>query len=604
MDAQFQILEKLVYSRDDKRRLVSKHGDKVLLPERILHGLVDLQKAVEVDKLPHPLVFRLSTPSKSTYVGVREFHAEDDTSVFLTQDVAERLGIDGDGGDGGDGDVQLSLELALNVSGFDALTAASIEVRPMERYDDVRDWKTFLESTLSGLYTAVTTGDVLHIDVDSREYVIRVERVKTSNAVRTVCVVDRDIDLSVVGESVDGDAVEVGVRDLTGEKRGFVPAGHVVKVLVGDGESVVGNGAFAVGDEFVGSERFDCATMGDMDVGVGARCLYAFEDVEFRIVGKDSDGGGGGGNGGVDTVQCGHCKQFVSVGSHRMHENFCARNNVLCEHCGKVFFKDVPETHWQCCGLCGDGEFSLQLHVKYMHECPTVCACGARMESLYACCVHAARECPCGLHECRFCHLAVPRGDATSESMYYGLSGHEVACGAKTVECGTCSRRVKVRDVGLHEEMHRRDRASDVPCGCSNVLCPQLRCGAVNELGLCGECFGPLYSNVNDPDGRKLRGRLERKYILMMRNGCGDALCDNELCCTGESMTDIVRKVKGLDMSKLQLCVDEKRRGKMRVVRMFDGSGWSKGWIVRALEECGWEVDKVLPWLDCNIKVK
>lgn len=584
---EFQILEKVLYNRDDKRRLVLRHGDKVLLPEKILHELVDLQKAVGVEKLPHPLVFRISTPSKSTYVGVKEFHAEDDTSVFLTDEIVERLSIDKSADS-----VQLSLELALRVSGLDDVTAASIGVRPLEKYTDVKDWKTFLESTISERYTAVTTGDVLHIDVDTREYLLRVEQVKTSNSVRTVCVVDRDIDLVVIGENEEEDTV----KDMCGEKHGFVPAGHVAKVCIAVGESLEGSGMFAVGDEFVGSERFECASMGDLKVGSGTKFLYAFEDLEFNIGCVDKEESSGS-----DRVRCQYCDEFVSIMSQRMHENFCQRNNVRCDECGKVFFKQVPATHWHCCEGSGDSELSLELHVKYMHLRKVDCLCGATFDSLYACSVHSGQTCPRGLHECRFCHLIVPRGDLTTESRYYGLSGHEASCGSKTIECGTCGKRVKVRDAVLHEEVHRRDMSANVPYGCTNVLCPQLQSDRVNVLGLCEDCFAPLYSNVYDPDGKKLRARLERRYILMMKNGCGDKLCDNELCCTGESMVDIVNLVKKLDMKELKLCVDEKRRLKMKIVKMFENSGWSKGWIIRGLEECKFEIDKVLPWLSSNI---
>lgn len=585
----FQILKKVIYNHDDARRMVSKHGDKLLLPERILHELVDMQKNKGIEKLPHPLVFRLSTPSDSTFIGVKEFHGEDDTSVFLTQDVKERLRINENVES-----VKLSIELALNVSGLEKVKEASIELKPIKSYSDIRDWKAFLESTLSKRYTAITMGDELYFDFNSKEYILKVVKVMTSNAMRTVCVVDRDIDLVILGDNRQ----EI-IRDLFQDRHGHLEEDKVVKIQIKEGDIIESEGSFAVGDEFVSRNRFEWATMGDCAVykSDAKKYLFAFESLDFKLISKEEAKSN---DETKESVQCQYCKQMVSKISQVMHENFCQRNNIKCDECNAFFFKRIPETHWDCCGRSGNDQLSKFLHEEYLHKNVT-CSCGIAFVNNYERCLHISLECPSGVHECRFCHLVLPRGELTTESRYHNVTSHEWECGSKTVKCYKCGKIVKIRDIQLHEEFHRLDTISNEPIGCTNVLCPNLRDNG-NPLGLCIECFSPLYSNVHDPDGKKLASRMERRYILMMKNGCGDDECDNELCNTGDSMGDIVKRVKAMDSGLLQFCVDKKRREKMRMVTVFEGSEWSKGWVIRGLKECGWTINGVIPWLDSNVR--
>ncbi|KFY25398.1 hypothetical protein V491_01754 [Pseudogymnoascus sp. VKM F-3775] len=49
-----------------------------------------------------------------------------------------------------------------------------------------------------------------------------------------------------------------------------------------------------------------------------------------------------------DDEQCKNCHQWVPKRTMMLHENFCLRNNILCQQCQSVFKKNSPEwqSHW------------------------------------------------------------------------------------------------------------------------------------------------------------------------------------------------------------------------------------------------------------------
>ena len=46
-----------------------------------------------------------------------------------------------------------------------------------------------------------------------------------------------------------------------------------------------------------------------------------------------------------DEVKCKICHQYISKSKMFLHEGFCSRNNVFCDHCEKVFLKKDYEEH-------------------------------------------------------------------------------------------------------------------------------------------------------------------------------------------------------------------------------------------------------------------
>lgn len=665
-DKKLEILEKLTYQPHSGAKILPKHTDKVILPEKILNSLIELQKLHDLGSLPHPLVFRLSTPSQNTYVGVKEFHDKDESSIFLSEDITKRLKICPPIHDNieeypetDDQAEILSIELALNVSAIDNTTKkATIELAPRENYR-VLDWKSFLEATLPANYTAVTTNDVLIFDFDQQQFVLDVISVKTTENIRTVCVIDRDIELKIKTPSgIEGDLSPESNNshrdtlpgeyvDLFGDKEGEIQVGERVKLKIGSAESFVADGEFSLAfDQFVSDSRFETATMdrpekewtNDTDdeiniyvYGFGKYYDHSLSAIKFTILkerkqDKDSrseeseilD---------ADSVRCIYCKNIIKASSQVLHENFCRRNNVLCpEGCGEVFLKTVPSTHWHCCSTYGDSDWSKKLHSEYMHDDISVVGVTCEQCKEYHCTTryilsqHISRDCPKAIHECRYCHLVVARGEPCGESRFYGVSLHEWLCGSKTTECPKCNKIIKLRDLETHLKLHDMDRLNNsIPQVCSNELCVNV-VGTVDEnaLGLCKDCFGSLYSTVYDPDGKKLMQRIERRYILQIKNGCGSRDCENELCGTSakckvpsetrESMAGVVKFVKGevmkevLNRKKLhfQFCVSKSMEHRRRFVSMFEGGEWARGWICKSNEVCGNDVKAMGQWLERN----
>lgn len=578
------------------------HSDKVVLPERILDEVIG---KYEDGKLPHPLTFKVSSVTSTCIVGVQEFGSE----MEVPRDVQVKLGLT-------EGDV-VQVELVEITNEEEAF----IQIRPVTRVQGEGQWKSIMEAKLPQFYTVISTGDRIWLPVGNKEYVFDVVKVKGRN----VCVVDQDIELRVdnVVESEDVeefpvafDWSEVSVESMYEGIR--VDRGVKIRFKVREGDVVAGEGEFVIGDQ---ADQFEwCST----SVSGGEKAwenetherdvsLYALTPLMVRVRGKRQ---------GVkeqqtpsDKYRCGVCEQFVNTSAKLMHDAFCARNSVECPRgCGKRYARSIPETHWHCCGKWGETLASLQIHEYYMHDkghqgCQ---ACGVALEgTLYAHAVHKYSECPQGAHVCRYCHLEVPRGVASYEARYHNVSQHEWLCGAKTGVCPLCGKSVRLREMVLHGEMHSRARdMQPEPQVCTNVLCVRMQ--GHNPLGLCDVCFGPLYSPARDPDGKMLSAKLERRYVLAMKNGCHWRGCPNELCRSSpqftqgalSGMAEIVRCARAqlnaaaADAAadtpenapaeaprtprSLRLCVDESAAVRMRIVDMLSKK-YSFPWRCRAV---------------------
>ncbi|OWB85212.1 hypothetical protein B5S33_g3871 [[Candida] boidinii] len=274
---------------------------------------------------------------------------------------------------------------------------------------------------------------------------------------------------------------------------------------------------------------------------------------------------------GSDDVLCTNCGARVKKTALILHENFCLRNNVKCpQGCGKIFLRTVPSTHWHC-DKCtpkslffGEGANSKKLHDDIFHK-EYVCLdeeIGSTDEQVkfpnliqYA--FHRATDCAGLLHECRFCHLLLPRGK--NSPMLLNLSSHEYQCGTRTMECDKCQKFIKLRDMKTHLRLHDLDRLQrPKPIKCSNVNCCKIlkvQNGSVidNSLGLklCEVCYGPTYNPVYDPTLIKLKSRLERRYIIQLTKGCGNSWCKNR-DCKSSGLSEILKKdeLKMVDIIK------------------------------------------------------
>ncbi|KAL8861584.1 MAG: hypothetical protein Q9178_002108 [Gyalolechia marmorata] len=261
-----------------------------------------------------------------------------------------------------------------------------------------------------------------------------------------------------------------------------------------------------------------------------------------------------------DEELCTNCHQPVPKRTMFLHQNFCLRNNISCPKCQGVFQKSSPEwnCHWHCPHDDSHGN-TFPSHVKHdtLHHTPQTCpACATPCNNMSDLAHHRTSTCPAKPILCQFCHLLVPqRGpddpDLTDpEVLMSGLTPHELIDGARTTECHLCSKIIRLRDMATHLKHHDYERLSrPTPSICHNICCGRTLVGyfspdgkrttreggiaTFNDIEMCSTCFGPLYANTYDPDGKRLMRRVERRYLTQMMTGCGKEWCRNAYCKTG-----------------------------------------------------------------------
>ena len=347
-------------------------------------------------------------------------------------------------------------------------------------------------------------------------------------------------------------------------------------------------------------------------------------------------------------VKCKNCGQWVPQRTLMLHENFCLRNNLLCpKGCGQVFQKRSPEyaSHWHCPhdDSYGNTESGHQQHDSVFHPQEVLrcsdCSTAETFANAPSLARHRTTTCPGKIILCRFCHLEVPQeGDPdvpNAEALLSGMTPHELADGARTTECHLCSKIVRLRDMETHIKNHEMDRFSRaVPVPCRNINCgrtldvcakngdtragTRMGQGPGNDVGLCSQCFGPLYVSMYDPENKALRRRIERRYLQQLLTSCGKAWCKNEFCKTGRKNLELDMNITTKDAlpmvkpfletakdTPLHFCVDEssqKRRNLAGMLAAEDGGPGGKGgyapeWCVGALEAEGGDLDAARVWL-------
>lgn len=341
-----------------------------------------------------------------------------------------------------------------------------------------------------------------------------------------------------------------------------------------------------------------------------------------------------------DDVQCQNCRQWVPQRTLVLHENFCLRNNIFCPQCQNVFQKRSPEwqNHWHCPHDASHGidQASKASHDSIFHsnyECPD---CSAEFEGLPALALHRTNECPGKLIMCQFCHLLVPqKGDSDPdfldpEVLVSGLTPHELVDGGRTTECHLCGKIIRLRDMNTHLRHHDLERVSrPAPRICLNQNCGRTLTNAGNKsLGLCNICFGPLYVDTHDPEGKALRRRIERRYLSQMMTGCGKPWCQNEYCKNGKqkrqaestpaatmSVAEIMKVTRPLvdalnvqpeasNTAPFYFCTDETGQHRRNLAEMVHAEGISGGdkaydlaWCVAGAEAAGGDLEKMREWL-------
>ena len=337
-----------------------------------------------------------------------------------------------------------------------------------------------------------------------------------------------------------------------------------------------------------------------------------------------------------DEVVCKNCKQHIPKRTLALHEAFCYRNNVSCPKCDNVFLKssEAWRSHWHCPhdDAYGNGSTLKAKHDCLLHPSSTIqCpACDFEAYNLPILAQHRTSACPAKEILCQFCHLIVPQqgpddpsfGDA--EVLMSGMTPHEYADGARTTDCHICSRIVRLRDMKTHLRLHDRERIGrTAPKLCSNSICGRtIRAGdegrvSKEQLGLCNDCFGPLYITTHDPEGKMLRRRVERRLLQQVMSGCGKSWCHNaEWCKTGHknstgedrviSAKDALPKIKPVldqlakrETEGLRFCVDEAAQTRRAMAEMVAAEGtYNLSWCIKALEEEHNDLSRARGWLN------
>eukprot|EP00256_Glycine_max_P023542 XP_003545558.1 uncharacterized protein LOC100779441 [Glycine max] len=156
----------------------------------------------------------------------------------------------------------------------------------------------------------------------------------------------------------------------------------------------------------------------------------------------------------LDTEQCRNCKHYIPGRTIALHEAYCSRHNVVCQHagCGVVLRIEESKNHIHC-GRCGQAfqQAELEKHMKVFHE-PLHCPCGIILEKEQMV-EHQASVCPLRLITCRFCGDMVQAGRSAMDvrDRLRGLSEHESICGSRTAPCDSCGRSVMLKDMDIHQ---------------------------------------------------------------------------------------------------------------------------------------------------------
>jgi hypothetical protein len=340
-----------------------------------------------------------------------------------------------------------------------------------------------------------------------------------------------------------------------------------------------------------------------------------------------------------DDVECQNCHQWVPKRTLVLHENFCKRNNIVCQQCKSVFKKGSEEwdSHWHCDkdDAYGASPISRAKHDSIFHESRECSSCEFSTNSLADLARHQMSVCPGKIILCRFCHLEVPQeGDPfnpSPEVVLSGMTAHELADGARTTECHLCDKIIRLRDMETHLKHHELDKVGrERPPICRNINCGrtlhgvgpkgQVGVGTAqgqgpgNALGLCSLCFGPLYVSMHDPEGKALRRRIERRYLSQLMTGCGKTHCANEWCRTGRANAGLeptgssaaaaLPLVKPLlaavpePEKPFYFCVDEASQTRRKLAEMMAAERvWDFEWCVAAAEAERGNPDRMRDWL-------
>ncbi|EEF33059.1 uncharacterized protein LOC8276194 [Ricinus communis] len=474
------------------------NGDKIKLPSSCFTELSD-QGAFDKG----PIYFQLSvihqegssemkttdSEQKITHSGVLEFTAEEG-SVGLPPHVWNNLFPSG------------PLEVPLVEIRYRWLPKGTYaKLQPeVVGFSDLPNHKAILETTLRQ-HATLSQGDVITVNHGILTYKLRVLELKPSSS---VSVLETDIEVDIVGPdstSVSETANQHVLKPLTVGtlESGMVEEGNYeyykfsidnetwekiasddirVEVKI-DAETGSGDTDLYVSkhplifptrhqhewsSHDMGSKVLILSSK-DKNLGVGIYSIgvYGFKgttkykallSVQDNNNLKTGQQAGSSSSMEVDTVECRNCKHFIPNRSIALHEAYCSRHNIVCQHagCGIVLRTEEAKNHMHC-EKCGQAflKGEMEKHMKIFHE-PLQCPCGVVLEKEQMV-QHQASACPLRLITCRFCGDMVQAGSSAMDvrDRLRGLSEHESVCGSRTAPCDSCGRSVMLKEMDIHQ---------------------------------------------------------------------------------------------------------------------------------------------------------
>ncbi|CAI0412976.1 unnamed protein product [Linum tenue] len=471
-------------------------GDKIKLPPSCFTELSD-QGAFDKG----PLYFQLSvvhheavseTNQKETHSGALEFTAEE-------------------------GQVGLPPHVWSNLFPLDNTTSpatALVEVRyvwlpkgiyaklqpDVVGFSDIPNHKAVLETSLRQ-HATLSEGDVITVNHGVLTYRLRVLELKPSSS---VSVLETDVEVDIVGSDspldssnqhvlkqltfgvLESGMVEEGkykyykfsIDDLVWEtvSSGDVRIEVKIDVETGDGDTDLYISKHPL--IFPNRHRHEWSshdmgskvlilTSKDKNLGVGTYSIgvYGFKGTaKYKVLVSAQDnstfkvgqqaGSTTSASVNADTVECRNCKHFIPSRSIALHEAYCSRHNLVCQHpgCGVVLRVGEAKNHLHC-DKCGEAfhKDEIDKHMKVFHE-PLQCGCGAVLEKEQMV-IHQTSVCPLRLITCRFCGDMVQAGISAMDTRdrLRGLSEHESHCGSRTAPCDSCGRSVMLKEMDIHQ---------------------------------------------------------------------------------------------------------------------------------------------------------
>lgn len=499
-------------------------SDKILLPPTALEQL--LSSLPFTTDLPQPLTFRITNPGTShfTHVGVREFSAPE-SSLGIPSWILESL--------------QLRPQDTVTISIRSLPKATRVKLRPLEAGYIEDDWKALLESQLR-THTTLTKGEILSIragvsstfkflidelepadavNLIDTDVSVEIEEMSEDNARHTqdqrikaakrknAETMDITIDQTVSGSIVEGEYIYFRVK-MWDKQRNL----EIVLNAEGDADLLLSTSEdwkpkvdMNLWSDMSGeptkqislaSSNIELSSATILQIGI-----YGSTDATFTLkvqqptTSTSSTTEDPKPNAHAPGfTECRNCLSWVPERSLVLHQNFCLRNNFRCPHCNLIIPKKDQPSHWHCsnCSTHGNSPHSLQKH-QSTHHTPHPCPCTETLPSLPALAFHRATTCPLKLVKCRFCQTFKEQGDLSglsAQDMLSGLTAHEADCGSRTLECHVCGRRLRLKEMRVHQLFHENERRSrPEPRNCRNLNCTRLR--GENILGLCTVCPSP-----------------------------------------------------------------------------------------------------------------